>query len=123
MSGHLFTVRDLVRISDSISPEEAMQNPAGTRYLKDMILRTLWPAVITSFYPPDAEGNSTYTLGAALRETHLYDFFQYVYSQQWINIVFDRLEDIGIGEEVLTYVRDVLRSLLQELFKYVLGGK
>ena len=117
----LFTMRDIARIVESLSAEEAAINPTATRYVKDYILMDLWPAVIKDFYPPDMEGLSTYTLGAALREVHLYDFYQYVWTHQWINQLFDLLETVGIDEATLEKLDAVLRGMLEQLFRYVLN--
>lgn len=111
----LFTMRDIARIIMSLSAEEAMLLPIQTRFVKDYILTNLWPAVITSFYP------DAYTIGDALHEAFLYDFFQSVWSEQWINVTFDILQRLGIDEEVLAQVRDMLIEQIRELFKVVLN--
>jgi hypothetical protein len=108
-------MKDIARIIEAMSEEEAQKNPTATRYVKDIILTNLWPAVIKDFYP------EAYTLGDALKEVHLLEFYQYVWSRQWIMQVFDFLDLLGIDETVLQQLKDYLSQQLERIFKYILS--
>jgi hypothetical protein len=114
MGGKLFNMKDIARIIESISTEEAEARPIQTRYVKDYMLTVLWPAVIKEFYP------QAYTLRDALSEAHLLDFFNYVWSNQWIMVMFDLLRTVGIDDDVLEAIRQQLLDTLESIFKEIL---
>jgi len=121
-------MKDLSRIIEAMSEEEAIGGPVATKYVKDVLLMNLWPAVIRIFYPMvvvDGVSYDTYHLGDALREMHLKEFFDATWvevSIQWIDILMERA---GIPQEW----REALLRLFTELIELILarlmeqGGK
>lgn len=116
MSRKLFTMKDIARIFDSISAEEAQEFPVATRYVKDIVLLHYWPGVIQDFYP------NGYTMQNALHECHLADWWEYRqaredFRQKWIDMTIEIIRvaigDIPLDENIKQFLIDMAEQWMQ----------
>jgi hypothetical protein len=114
-------MKDIARIIEAMSAEEAEARPIQTRYVKDIVLMNLWPAVIRNFYP------NTYGYKDALYEMHLDYFEDYErqraqFRQSWIDYTMKILEAWAdyMGGVVPIEIRALTLEIAERALEYFL---